>query len=703
METVENFDSVSELDIAVIGMSGRFPGAKNIQELWQNLREGVESISFFSDRELESAGVDTATLRHPNYVKAAPVLDDVDLFDASFFGYSPKEAQMMDPQSRLFLECAWEALENAGYNATKYEGAIGVYACQSLSTYLLNNAYPKLNFFSSLLSSKNLQIVMATAREFLPTRVSYKLNLKGPSLNVQTACSSSLVAIHLARQSLLMGECNMALVGGVSIYLPQNTGYLYEEGMMLSPDGRCRAFDAKAKGTIFGRGLGVVLLKPLTDAIADRDCIQAVIKGTAINNDGSVKIGYTAPSVRGQAEVIAEAIANAGVEAGTIGYVEAHGTGTAQGDPIEIAGLTQAFSLSTQKKGFCAIGSIKPNIGHLDVAAGITGLIKTVLMLKHKLLVPTLHYEKPNPQIDFANSPFYVNTKLQRWQTNGTPRRAGVSAFGVGGTNAHAILEEAPELAAIEVEVERPLHILSLSAKSDQALKELAARYETHLASHPSQSIGDVCFTANVGRVHFDCRLSVVAESPAQMGDRLAAFVAGKTTEGVLSAPAGKSQPKIAFLFTGQGSQYVGMGRQLYETQLAFREAIDQCDELLRPYLEQPLLSVLYPEPGATSPIDETACAQPALFAIEYALAQLWRSWGVEPAVVMGHSLGEYVAACVAGVFSLEDALKLVAQRGRLMQALPPGGEMVAVFACEALVADAVRPYKSSVAIAALN
>ncbi|MDB9511355.1 alpha/beta fold hydrolase [Kamptonema animale CS-326] len=704
MEAIENVGVGNELDIAVIGMSGRFPGAKNIDEFWQNLQDGVESLSFFSEAELEAAGVDAATASNPNYVKVAPVLDDVDLFDASFFGYSPKEAEMLDPQNRLFMESAWEALETSGYNPKNYSGSIGVYASQSLSTYLLRNVYPNLDFRSSILSSRNVQALIANERDFLPTRVSYKFNLKGPSLNIQTACSSSLVAIHLARQSLLMGECNIALVGGVSIYLPQNAGYLYEEGMMHSPDGHCRAFDAKSQGTVFSGGVGVVILKLLANAIADGDCIHAVVKGSAINNDGGFKIGYTAPSSQGQAEAIAEAILNSGVDAETITYVEAHGTGTLQGDPIEVTGLTKAFSHYTEKKGFCAIGSVKPNIGHTDVAAGVTSFIKTALMLRHKLLVPTINFEEPNPQIDFANSPFYVNTKQQPWTTeNGIPRRAGVSAFGIGGTNAHVILEEPPEVASIPSETERPLHLLCLSAKTEKALNELVAKYETHIEGSPNQPLTDICFTANAGRSHHNYRIGIVADSAQDLREQLADFSAGEDFSEVITKCSTNNPPKIAFLFTGQGSQYIGMGRELYNTQPTFRQTLDRCDRLLQPYLEVPLLDVLYLEKGVDSPLNETAYTQPALFAFEYALAQLWLSWGIKPDAVIGHSLGEYVAACIAGVFSLEDAIKLVAERGRLMQALPPNGEMVAILANAELVKAAIAPYQPNVVISAIN
>ncbi|MEH2211070.1 non-ribosomal peptide synthetase/type I polyketide synthase [Nostoc sp.] len=688
-----------DLEIAIIGMSGRFPGAKNIDEFWQNLQDGVESISFFSEQELESLGINSTLLKAANYVRAKAVLEDVDLFDASFFGFAPREANIMDPQQRLFLECAWEALEDAGYSSGTDAGSVGVFAGASLNTYLLLN--PSLNLEST---PSSFQTLISNDKDFLATRVSYKLNLNGPSITIQSACSTSLVAVHLACQSLLNGECDMALAGGVSIYFPQKVGYLHQEEMIFSPDGHCRAFDAKAQGTIKGDGLGIVVLKRLVDALADGDNIYAVIKGSAINNDGSLKVGYTAPSEDGQAQVIKDALTIARVMPDMIAYVEAHGTGTTLGDPIEVAALTQAFRASTEAKGFCAIGSVKTNIGHLDVAAGVAGLIKTVLALKNKLLPPSLHFEQPNPHIDFINSPFYVNTTACEWETGETPRRAGVSSFGIGGTNAHVVLEEAPAPEFAYSQVERPLHLLCLSAKSQRALMELAAKFKSQLAMHPSVPLGDVCYTANVGRVHFPHRLVAVSETSTQMLEKLASFANGEEAPELLNGHVeGMSHPKVAFLFAGQGSQYVGMGRQLYETQPTFRKTLARCDEILRPYLQQPLLSVLYPETGGTSRLDETAYTQPALFALEYALFELWRSWSIEPDIVMGHSVGEYVAACVAGVFSLEDGLKLVAERSRLMQSLPQDGKMAAVFATEERVKTAVAAYEEQVAIAAVN
>jgi malonyl CoA-acyl carrier protein transacylase len=715
--------AANQSDIAVIGMSCRFPGANNINEFWQNLCNGVESISFFSDEEIIKAGVDPALVKNPNYVKAKPILSDVESFDAGFFGYSAKEAELMDPQQRLLLECAWESLEAAGYNPLTYDGAIGIYAGAVMNTYLLNNIYPNRHQLdvndnlqvATIDSMGGLQMMVANDKDYLTTRISYKLNLTGPSVNVQTACSTSLVAIHMACASLLSGESDMALAGGVSVNVPQKIGHLYQEGMIVTPDGHCRAFDAAAKGTIFGSGAGIVVLKRLEDAQADGDHIYAVVKGSAVNNDGGTKVGYMAPNGDGQAAVVTEAMALAGVDADTISYVEAHGTGTPLGDPIEIGGLTQAFRASTQSKNFCGIGSVKTNVGHLQIASGVVGFMKTVLSLYHKKIPPSLHFEQPNPQLDLPNTPFYVNTTLKDWHTEGYPRRAGVNSLGIGGTNAHVILEEAPvgiqnskyptgtpKTYKIQNEdpIERPYHLLALSAKNEQALAQLRHRYREFLTSNESVVIADVCYTANTGREHFNHRLAVVADSKEQLVEQLADLTSPK------SAQLNNKSPKIAFLFTGQGSQYINMGRQLYETQPRFRQTLEQCDEILRPYLEHSLLEVLYPthpKKEVSSLLNQTAYTQPALFAFEYALYQLWKSWGIEPDVVMGHSVGEYVAAVSAGVFSLEDALKLIAQRGRLMQQLPSGGEMVSLMACEEKVREVIAPYHGRVALAAIN
>jgi malonyl CoA-acyl carrier protein transacylase len=690
--------TINNSDIAIIGLSGRFPGADNTDAFWQNLLQGIESISFFPDEELEL--VERSVLSHPNYVKAGAVLPNIDKFDASFFGYSSKEAELIDPQQRILLECAWSALENAGYDPGNYKGLVGVYAGSSTNSYLINNIYTNQRFSPGstfLKSTLALQVELANEKDYLSTRISYKLNLTGPSVNIQTACSTSLVAVHTACQSLLNGECDMAIAGGVSISVPQKTGYFYQEDMILSPDGHCRAFDAQARGTLFGSGVGIVVLKLLSEAIPDGDNIYAVIKGSAINNDGALKLGFTAPSIEGQAAVISDALAISEIDASTVTYVETHGTGTPLGDPIEITALTQAFRKDTDKKGFCAIGSVKTNFGHLDAAAGIAGLIKTVLALKHKCIPPSLHFKQPNPKIDFANSPFYVNTALSEWQTNGTPRRAGVSSFGMGGTNCHVVLEEAPSLEPATNTLERGWHILCLSAKTEKALQELQERYVAYLKSDSGAKLADICFTANTGRKHFNHRTSFVAQSVKPLLEKLEA---GAT----VSREVTSSPETIAFLFTGQGSQYVNMGRQLYEQAPTFRETFNRCDEILRPYLEIPLLEILYPDSATNNTkLNETAYTQPALFALEYALFELWKSWGIEPDIVMGHSVGEYVAACVAGVFSLEDGLKLIASRGRLMQALPSDGEMVSLLTDEVRATAAIEPYAKEVSIAAIN
>lgn len=659
--------------IAIIGMSCRVPKAKNIDEFWQNLRDGVESISFFSAQELESEGIDLSLLDNPNYVKASSILSDIDLFDASFFDFNPRKAEIMDPQHRLFLECAWDVLENAGYDSENYEGAIGVYAGVGMNTYLLNNLYPNRNLLESL---GDFQLMIGNDKDFLATCVSYKLNLKGPSINVQTACSTSLVAVHLACQSLLNGECDMALAGGVTIRVPEKVGYFYREGMIFSADGHCRAFDAQAQGTVGGSGLGIVVLKRLEDALTDGDCIHAVIKGSAINNDGLIKVGYTAPSVDGQAAVIAEAQAIAGVEAEKISYIETHGTGTSLGDPIEIAALTQAFEATTDKKGFCAIGSVKTNVGHLDTAAGVVGLIKTVLALKHKLIPPSLHFKKPNPKIDFVNSPFYVNTNLSEWKTDGTPRRSGISSFGIGGTNAHVVLEEAPALEPSGSS--RPWQLIVLSAKTSSALDAATVNLGKHLQQHPNLNLADVAYTLSQGRRAFNCRRMLLCQNQ----NEAAATLSSSSSPQVFTSYREAGTRPITFMFSGQGAQYVNMALELYQTEPVFRARIDQCAEILKPLLGRDLRHVLYPDAegvaAATQQLQETEIAQPALFVLEYALAQLWMHWGVHPQTMIGHSIGEYVVACLAGVFSLEEALALVAARGQLMQQLPVG-KMLAV------------------------
>lgn len=655
------------LEIAVIGISGRFPKSKDVESFWENLINGVELTSIFSD----SRSNDVDSDKPSRIVKSGAVLEDIELFDASFFGFNPREAETMDPQHRLFLECAWEALENAGYNSEIEERPIGVYAGVGMGTYLLYNLSPNRN----LIESRGfLPTLVGVDKDYLPTRVSYKLNLKGPSLSVGTACSSSLVAVHLACQSLLSGECYMALATGVAVKVPQ-TELTLSPGEIASPDGHCRAFDAKANGTTGGNGIGVVVLKRLEDAIADRDHIYAVIKGSAVNNDGAVKVGYTAPSEEGQAKAIRAAQIMAEVEPETITYIEAHGTGTALGDPIEVAALKRAFRAGTDKKDYCALGSVKTNVGHLDAAAGIAGLIKTVLALDRKLLPPTLNFETPNPQIDFENSPFYVNTKLSEWEASSTPRRAGVSSFGFGGTNAHVILEEAPLLKASEVS--RAKQIILLSAKTSSALETMTTNLAKHLKHHPGVNLADVAYTLQVGRQRFSHRCMLLVEDVLDALDALTI-----KPQRVFTQFQELTDRSVVFMFTGQGAQYVNMAQEIYQSESVFRQVCDRCCDLLQPQLGLDLRQLLYPTAAeaesAARQLQQTAITQPALFVIEYALAQLWMSWGVHPVAMIGHSVGEYVAACLAGVFSLEDALALVTARGQLMQQLP-SGSMLAV------------------------
>ncbi len=676
-------------EVAVIGMAGRFPGAPTIERFWENLKNGVESIRFFTDEELLAAGVAPALLNHPTYVKAAPVLDDVQGFDANLFGIPLHEVRLLDPQHRLFLECVWEALERAGYNEEAYPGLIGVYGGMEQSSYIQNLfSHPDIFETASL-----LQIELGNDKDYMATRVSYKLNLRGPSITVQTACSTSLVAVHLACQALLSGECDLALAGGVSLKIPQTVGYHAREGSMHSPDGHCRAFDAAARGTVFGSGVAVVALKRLTDAMEDGDPIQAVIKGSALNNDGSLKIGYSAPAAEGQYQVVRAAQHIAEVEPESITYVEAHGTGTPLGDPIEVAALARAFRAGTERKGFCALGSVKANVGHLRSAAGVTGLIKVALSMRHRQLPPSLHFERPNPQIDFENSPFRVNARLSDWRPAGSPLRAGLSSFGVGGTNAHVILEEAPP--ARPSGPSRPWQLLALSANTATALDTLRSDLAAHLRRNPELPLADAAFTLQLGRRPGKHRGFLVCRDLAGAVEGLE----GGRFQNGLQELRGRA---VVFLFPGQGAQYPGMGRELYETEPAFRENVDRCCEVLKPLLGLDLRTVLFPGPEemeeAGRRLEQTALSQPALFVIEHALARLWMDRGVRPRAMMGHSLGEYVAACLAGVFSLEDALTLVAERGRLMQALPAGA-MLAVPLPEEEIVPLLGPELSLAAI----
>ncbi|MEH2067467.1 MAG: SDR family NAD(P)-dependent oxidoreductase [Nostoc sp.] len=669
MDNPVAFTHNTGLEIAVIGMAGTFPGSKNIDEFWHNLQKGVETISFFTDEELVASGIDPDVLSKPNYVKAYGALKDIEFFDASFFDFDRKEAEITDPQHRFFLECAWSALENAGYDSLSYKGSIGIYAGASLSPYLLN-LYANQNIINSF---GDLELAIGNDKDFLTTRVSYKLNLEGPSYTVQAACSTSLVAVHLACQSLLSGECDMALAGGVSITLYRKEGYFYQQGGVGSPDGHCRAFDAKAQGTIGGDGVGIVVLKRLEDALADKDNIYAVIKGSAVNNDGSFKLSYTAPRIDAQAKVIRAAQLTAEVEPETITYIEAHGTATPLGDPMEVAALKQAFSLHTDKKGFCALGSVKTNVGHLDTAAGVAGLIKTILALKYKLLPPSLHFEEPSPQIDFANSAFYVNTELSQWKLDKGLRRAGVSSFGIGGTNAHVILEEAPvfEQGAGSREQGRNYHLLVLSAKTSSALENIAVNLATHLKQNPTLNLADVAHTLQVGRRAFNHRRILLCRD---LDDAVRGLDSANPQQ--LTNFQEPCHRPIVFIFPGDEVLDVNTTLELYQHEPIFRYWVDSCSEIIESYQELDLRKILYPnleQAQKAAHLLQHQITQLALFVIEYALAQLWLSWGVRPESMVGYGTGEYVAACLSGVFSLEDAIVQVAARGQLLQKMPLG------------------------------
>lgn len=658
--------------IAIVGLAGRFPRAGTVAEFWRNLVAGTKTISFFNDEELRGEGIAKHVIADPSYVKAKGMLEDIEWFDAPFFGITPKEAELMDPQQRLFLECCWTALEVAGYDAEQFAGAIGLFAGASINSYLLLNLLSNTGLIDR---TGILQSSIPNRTDHLTTRSAYKLNLKGPAVTVQTACSTSLVAVHLACQSLSSYQSDIALAGGVTISVPGKSGYYYQEGGVLSPDGYCRPFDHKAKGTVVGNGVGVVVLKRLVDALADGDSIHAVIKGSAINNDGSLKVGYTAPSLEGQLEVIATAQAVAAISPDTVSYVEAHGTGTALGDPIEIAALTEVFRASTDRKNFCAIGSVKANIGHLDVAAGIAGLIKTTLALEHGVIPPVLNFEQPNLQIDLATSPFYINPAPVEWKSNGKPRRAGVSSFGIGGTNAHVVLEEAP--ARAKSVASRPSQLLLLSAATSSALETATANLSTYLEKNTTVDLADVAHTLALGRKAFRHRRVLAAQD---VGDAVQALNALDPRRVMTALQEPRNRP-VMFMFPGQGAQFVNMGRELYETEVTFRAEVDCCVEQLRPHLGLDLREILYPKAGALAwsaeQLRQTAITQPALFVTEYALTKLFMEWGVHPAGMIGHSIGEFVAACLAGVLSLPDAIALVASRGRLMQSAEKGEMLI--------------------------
>ncbi|HEX2094223.1 MAG TPA: type I polyketide synthase, partial [Longimicrobiaceae bacterium] len=663
--------------LAVIGLGCRLPGGGNTPEdFWRLLAEGGSSVT-----EVPPDRWDIAAYFDPDpdragkiYTRYGSFVPNVDHFDAGFFGIAPREAASLDPQQRLLLEVSWEALENAGYPPlSAAPGRTGVFVGISTSDYMqLQIKRNDCTLLDGYGGTGNAFSVAAG-------RLSYYLGLRGPSIALDTACSSSLVSVHLAVQSLRAGECDMALAAGVNLILSPDTTITFSRARMMSADGRCKTFDASADGYVRGEGCGVVVLKRLDEALRDGDRVLAVIRGSAVNHDGRSN-GLTAPSGGAQEEVLRAALAHGGVQPEEVDYLEAHGTGTALGDPIEMRALGRVYGPGRSPEHPLLVGSVKTNIGHLEAAAGVAGLIKTVLALQAGHLPAHLHLRQPNPHIPWDELPVRIPTAPTPWPATGRPRRAAVSSFGFGGTNAHVVLEEAPPVARAAPPRERPLHLLCLSARTPGALASLATRYAAHLERHPELEAGDVVFTANAGRSHFEHRLAVTGASTGQLGERLREAAGGGTGPGIVRGQT-ELRREVVFLFSGQGSQYVGMGRELYETQPLFRATLEQCDALLRDQLPRPLLSVLYPGGGEESPLEETQYTQPALFALEYALAQMWRSWGVEPAAVMGHSLGEYTAACVAGVFTLEEGLRLVVERARRMQAMPRTGAMAAMYA----------------------
>lgn len=681
--------------IAVIGMAARFPGSKTVEQFWNNLCDGKECISFFTDQELLDSGIDAKLLSRPNYVKARGLFEGTYLFDAPFFGYAPRDAELLDPQHRVFLECAWEALEDAGYDPTSYPGRIGMFAGSGPASYL----HELLSMPGIWNYADKFSLPTYCDKDFLATRVGYKLNLRGPCMTVQTACSTSLVNIVTACQNLLSFCCDMAMAGGVTLDLREKAGYIYKEGGIASPDGHCRTFDANALGTVAGSGCGIVVLKRLEDAIADGDTVHAMVLGFGLNNDGSSRVGFAAPGLEGQVAVSSDAIAMAGIDPETIGYIECHGTATPMGDPIEIAALTRSFRTYTRKKNYCAVGSVKTNIGHLDTSAGVAGFIKAVLALEHKLIPASLHFQRANPEIDFENSPFFVNTALAEWKPGPEPRRAGVSSFGLGGTNAHVILEEAPEQSNLSSL--RPFQLLVLSAPTGTALEQLTTNLLQHIQDHPAKLLADVAYTLQAGRHLFPHRRAIICQDALNTPltpDSL-------PPEQTFTVFREKQPGPLAFLFPGQGPQHVNMGKDLYRTESVFRNHVDLCAQILRPQLGLDIREILFPPAGktdeATQVLDQIKYTTPILFTIEYSLAKLWLEWGLNPQGMIGHSTGEYAAACIAEVFSLEDALRLVSARGRLMQQ-QPGGAMTAVLLSEEEILPLLKCV-DGLSIAAIN
>jgi len=688
---------VSDSDIAIVGIAAHLPGARNPNEYWHNLRSGIESIRELSEDDLLEVGVTREAMRQAGYVKAAGTLSDVYHFDADFFGFSPKEAGIMDPQHRHFLMTAWEALEDAGHVPESFDGAIGVFAgCGANSYYMFN-----LLTNPDLVRDVGLFLLRHTGndKDFLATRASYLFNLRGPAINVQTACSTSLVATHLAVQHLLSSECDLALAGGATIEVPHGHGYQYQEGEVLSPDGHCRAFDERAQGTVFGSGAGVVALRRLQDALDDGDRIYAIIKGTAVNNDGAQKVGYLAPSVDGQAACIAEALGVADVDPATISYVECHGTGTRMGDPIEIAALAQAFRSESGATSECRIGSVKTNIGHLDTAAGVASLIKVALALRHNAIPASLNFESANPLLEIDRTPFVVNDLLTDWPRDGaTPRRAGVNSLGVGGTNAFAVLEEAPE-PDLEVartdDAEHPApsgwRLITLSAKSKDALGDGTRRLAEHLRENPDLDLGDVAWTLRVGRHDFAERRVVVAAGR----DEAINLLGDSDPRRLFTHTASSDHRRIALMFPGGGSQHVGMAADLYRAEPVFAEYVDAGLHLLESTHDLDLRRLLltdHPTPELDEQFRRVAYQLPAIFLVEYALAKLLVSWGIEFDALVGHSVGENTAACVAGTMSFADCLGLVVLRGQLADRAVGGASAVALSAAELVRRVRTRP-----------
>jgi amino acid adenylation domain-containing protein len=676
--------------IAIVGMAGRFPGAQNTDEFWQNLVAGKDSVTHFTDEQIAAAGYDPGAMRAiPGWVGARGILDKPEYFDRSFFGIPPKEAEVMDPQHRVFLEVAWDALEDAGCDPARFSGLVGVYAGMSNNTYYSYFVQKRRDLMEA---TGVVTAVISNEKDFLATRVAYKLNLHGPAVSVQTACSSSLVSVCVACRSLLQRECDAALAGGVALTFPQERGYFTQEGGITSPDGRCAPFDARANGTVFSHGAGVVVLKRLADAITDGDQIYAVIRGHAINNDGAKKPSFAAPSEEGHSEVIEQALKNAGVTAETVSYIEAHGTATALGDPVEIAGLSRVFRTRTDARQVCAIGSVKANIGHMDAASGISGLIKTALALRYEVIPPTIHFDTPNLSLRLDESPFFINTEKRPWPRGAQPRRAGVSCFGFGGTNAHVILEEAP-LNASSPDA-RPAHALVLSAGSAVALDRRAEALAAHLESNPSLRLADVAFTLQTGRHTLPHRRAFVIRDPA-------GAVSALRSPAKLHRVEERTETPMALLFPGQGSQYPQMGAQLHASEPVFRNSLDQCAEILKPSLGLDLRELLFAsDVQSAARLRETRFTQPAIFTIGYALGRLWLSLGIRPIALLGHSVGEFAAAALAGVFSLEDAVNLVAKRARLVHDLP-GGAMIAARLSEVEAIEFLSD--PDVALAAVN